>query len=423
MRHNEYDEVEEFDEVEDVEEDLAFSLTDQFYIRRNGKVKGPMDAKRIRKLVKSKKLKPSDEVSLSVDGSWDRLSNAYKDIISGNYVDGTAAKLPPRMSNRKKKVAKPLDGVEWLGSEWHVARMAMYQKYRTTLHITAGVVLFIIVVGVPILWIAGTDFWGVVYENKPAASDNAEAMGKDPPPAPDVSNVSPAALAALDETADRWLKSFREWLNRKDVLTEFGSMQNPDLMSQTIATANYKWGTDWINGNDPTLEIIEMLQTQASVNGKADWTVSLVDANASEINFDVTYQLKEVKSMWPGTRQLKSLEAIREKLIGESDTIRLKIPVEHLDGGWRVPETKAKLGWIAGFGRKMGSDLFIPSLNVTLRGLAESDLGRIGGADTDEMRKFNVWCAIQIRAEIDLPTKQFLDRPDVTQAFLRSGTR
>jgi hypothetical protein len=170
MGHDEYDEVEEFDEVEDMEEDLAFSLTDQFYIRRNGKVKGPMDAKRIRKLVKSKKLKPSDQVSLSVDGSWDRLSNAYKDIMSGTYVDGTAAKLPPRKSNRKKKVAKPLDGVKWLGSEGQIARMAMYQKYRTTLHITAGVVLFIIVVGVPILWITGTDFWGVVYENKPSAS-------------------------------------------------------------------------------------------------------------------------------------------------------------------------------------------------------------------------------------------------------------
>ena len=178
MRHNEYDEVEEFDEVEDVEEDLAFSLTDQFYIRRNGKVKGPMDAKRIRKLVKSKKLKPSDEVSLSVDGSWDRLSNAYKDIISGNYVDGTAAKLPPRMSNRKKKVAKPLDGVEWLGSEWHVARMAMYQKYRKQLHITAGVVLLIIVVGVPLSWTMGTNFWSFAYGNTALLQTGSDGGGK-----------------------------------------------------------------------------------------------------------------------------------------------------------------------------------------------------------------------------------------------------
>jgi hypothetical protein len=205
-----------YEELEEVEEDLTFAVTDEFFIRRNGKVKGPMDAKRIRKLVKSKNLKPSDEVSLSVDGPWDRLATAYKDIVSGSPETGVTppkvsecdgcggmvsmraknclhcgslngaaddnlemdadwrgddfnvvAKLPPRMSNRKKKVAKPLDGVEWLGSEGHVARMANYQKYRTTLHITAGVVLFIIVVGVPLSWTVGTDFWGVVYENRP----------------------------------------------------------------------------------------------------------------------------------------------------------------------------------------------------------------------------------------------------------------
>ena len=218
---------------DEVEEDLTFAVTDEFFIRRNGKVKGPMDAKRIRKLVKSKNLKPSDEVSLSVDGPWDRLATAYKDIVSGSPETGVTppkvsecdgcggmvsmraknclhcgslngaaddnlemdadwrgddfnvvAKLPPRMSNRKKKVAKPLDGVEWLGSEGHVARMANYQKYRTTLHITAGVVLFILVVGVPLPWTMGTNFWGFAYGNttpSPLASGNskADAAGQD----------------------------------------------------------------------------------------------------------------------------------------------------------------------------------------------------------------------------------------------------
>jgi membrane protein YdbS with pleckstrin-like domain len=79
MAHDEYEELEE------VQEDLTFAVTDKFFIRRNGKVKGPMDAKRIRKLVKSKKLKPSDEISLSVDGSWDRLSTVYKKILRSSY--------------------------------------------------------------------------------------------------------------------------------------------------------------------------------------------------------------------------------------------------------------------------------------------------------------------------------------------------
>ena len=213
MAHDEYDELEE------VQEDLTFAVTDKFFICRNGKVKGPMDAEGIRKLIKTKRLKPRDEVSSSVDGPWDQLSRVYKDILSGSYLTevtpqkvskcddcgGTvsmraehcphcgaansaaddnldleadwkgddfnyvAAKLPP-MKRKVKKPSKPLDGVECLGTEWHIARMAMYQKYRKNLHITAGVVLFIIVVGVPILWITGTDFWGGVYEDKPSAS-------------------------------------------------------------------------------------------------------------------------------------------------------------------------------------------------------------------------------------------------------------
>ena len=255
MRHNEYDEVEEFDEVEDVEEDLAFSLTDQFYIRRNGKVKGPMDAKLIRKLVNSKKLKPSDEVSLSVDGSWDRLSKVYKDIISGTYVDGAAAKLPPRKSNRKKKVAKPLDGVKWLGSEGQIARMAMYQKYRTTLHITAGVVLFIIVVGVPTAWMAGTNFWGVVYENKPSVSSN---------PATDEANGQVQANDLAKQFAGTHeLISFSEIFpdgSREKVVWTIDFYYLPDKLGHGICFKNvikYRLpqGKDLLT-NDPQIEVV-----------------------------------------------------------------------------------------------------------------------------------------------------------------------
>ena len=127
-------------------------MTSQFFIRRNEKVKGPMDAEGIRKLIKTKRLKPRDEVSSSVDGPWDQLSRVYKDILSGSYVDSTATKLPQRKSNRKKeKMSKPLDGVECLGTEWHIARMAMYKKYRKHLRIA----LWAIVLGVPIAWTIG----------------------------------------------------------------------------------------------------------------------------------------------------------------------------------------------------------------------------------------------------------------------------
>jgi hypothetical protein len=191
MGHDEYEELEEVEEFEDVEEDVAFSLTDQFFIRRNGKVKGPMDAKRIRNLVKSKKLKPSDEVSSSVDGSWDRLSNAYKDIISETYADSTATKLPPRNSNRKKeKRSKPLDGVEWLGSEGQIARMAMYKKYRKQLRIT----LWTIVLGVPIAWTIGR-----VYESygKSVYEETYREGDPDSPSAEQMANRR-AARARLD---------------------------------------------------------------------------------------------------------------------------------------------------------------------------------------------------------------------------------
>ena len=181
MGHDEYEELEEVEEFEEAEEDLAFSLTDQFYIRRNGKVKGPMDAKRIRKLVKSKKLKPSDQVSLSVDGSWDRLSKAYKDIMSGTYVDSTSAKLPPKRKKKEKeeKISKPLADVECLGNEGQIARMAMYQTYRKHLYLVIHLVILTFVVGVPLSWTMGTNFWGKAYNN-PSSFNEPDEADKNP---------------------------------------------------------------------------------------------------------------------------------------------------------------------------------------------------------------------------------------------------
>jgi hypothetical protein len=279
---------------------------------------------------------------------------------------------------------------------------------RTLLSIAAVAVCF---------GVLGCDPTAVIEENGQDVGGNV-----DPVTSQNASDARPRRdeqaknVAALQKTADRWLESLREWLNQKDVVTQFGSMQNPDLMKQAIPAANYKWRTAYLNGGDPMVEIVEILYKQTSVEGKADWTVSLASTSPDEVNFDVTYRLKEIKSMWPGPKQLKLLTTIRDKLIGESDTIRLKIPVEYLDGEWRVAESEAKIGWGAAFARKEGNDLVMPTLNARLVGLANTDLSRVGGADVDEMRKFNLWCASKIRSEIKMPTDKFLNRPDVIQA-------
>jgi hypothetical protein len=70
-------------------------------MKRGSKTLGPFTAKKVVQLIKAKKLKSSDEVSLSEEGPWDRLSDVHKEIRNGTYAlptpVATPEKVPPNV--------------------------------------------------------------------------------------------------------------------------------------------------------------------------------------------------------------------------------------------------------------------------------------------------------------------------------------
>jgi hypothetical protein len=61
----------------------------QYFIKRGSKTQGPFPAEKVDQLIKAKKLKPSDEVSLSEEGPWDRLPDVHEEIRNGTYALST----------------------------------------------------------------------------------------------------------------------------------------------------------------------------------------------------------------------------------------------------------------------------------------------------------------------------------------------
>ena len=53
----------------------------QYHIKRGESLKGPFTVDKLQSLIKAKKLKPSDKVSQSPDGPWERLGDVYKAIV------------------------------------------------------------------------------------------------------------------------------------------------------------------------------------------------------------------------------------------------------------------------------------------------------------------------------------------------------
>ena len=73
----------------------------QHFIKRGSKTRGPFTAEKVVQLIKAKRLKSSDAVSLSEEGPWDRLSDVHKEIRNGTYAlptpVATPKKVPPNV--------------------------------------------------------------------------------------------------------------------------------------------------------------------------------------------------------------------------------------------------------------------------------------------------------------------------------------
>jgi hypothetical protein len=53
-----------------------------FFVRRDGRVKGPITRERLRELRREDRLRMRDEIALAADGPWSRLRDVYDDVLA-----------------------------------------------------------------------------------------------------------------------------------------------------------------------------------------------------------------------------------------------------------------------------------------------------------------------------------------------------
>jgi len=58
-----------------------------YYIRRGGRIKGPMNREKLRSLRQERRLQKRDEIAESPDGPWRPLREVYDEVLGGDPFD------------------------------------------------------------------------------------------------------------------------------------------------------------------------------------------------------------------------------------------------------------------------------------------------------------------------------------------------
>ncbi len=90
-------------------------MSNEYFVRRDGKVSGPHSLAMIRKSLEEKKLKANDLLSLSSDGPWERVAAVHKEIRAGRpfFNQGANANKPTETPQSKPQEEGQED---WLGA-------------------------------------------------------------------------------------------------------------------------------------------------------------------------------------------------------------------------------------------------------------------------------------------------------------------
>jgi hypothetical protein len=60
-------------------------MADSYFIKRGESINGPFTLKKLQKALSDKKLKANDQLSISNQGPWERISSLHKDIKAGKH--------------------------------------------------------------------------------------------------------------------------------------------------------------------------------------------------------------------------------------------------------------------------------------------------------------------------------------------------
>ncbi len=89
-------------------------MAETYFVRRGGRVKGPLTRERLRELRNEDRLRMRDEIALSADGPWDRLRDVHDDVLGERGTGGVdddfwREELPPE----KPKATPAAEGRTW----------------------------------------------------------------------------------------------------------------------------------------------------------------------------------------------------------------------------------------------------------------------------------------------------------------------
>lgn len=124
-----------------------------YYVRRDGRIKGPLTREKLRSLRQERRLRMRDEVSESVDGPWQMLRDVREEVLGGGPVarfdSGIWSETPVRMPLAEEDAAD--DGEP--DREWHESLQTWLEgddpfrkPFRPWMYVLGGVFLLVLTI-------------------------------------------------------------------------------------------------------------------------------------------------------------------------------------------------------------------------------------------------------------------------------------
>ena len=337
----------------------------QYFVRRGTKAMGPLSEEKTGEMIKAKKLKPSDQISVTTDGPWDKLSEVYKDVLAGTYASAETVvddfesdypdddllddyvddgddydyEMPSPKRKKKPKASKSKSG-----------EPKSAPNYRRIAIIATPV--FVLVLGM-----TGFLLWATQTLNN--GNDVQQNTADDEPPRDlKVEEQDVKDLANQEESKTKSLQQFAaelaDRLNKLDTTNnpKFGEMSVGHIKDHAKATNSYDsflrtWKLERLSGANESnryaqiIPILEYWLEKSYILCKSKCHLKIRNVNAIQgrafIDIDYHYTVTDVAEMMPDPDFLHGMKLYEDKLVGWHGVVSgIRLEVVNSGESWAV---------------------------------------------------------------------------------------